>query len=295
MEVPMTKLSSGAQALIDAADGGDEPTGADRARVRALLVARVAAGAVAGSAVASGVSTASAAAATGAKALSAGVLLKIIASGALVGTTVMGVLFVARSDPGAPGTSQISGASVSIAPSVTPAAATTGLAAREDAPTPAASAAAAPAANPPSSQERERPESSETPTAHAVSGPHAPARAESRVAERRARETARESAEPSPAPPPSARPPNGIEAETPLLQDAQRALREGRGGAALEILEKHDKTFADGALREERLATRVLALCNLGRTDEARAEAARFLREYPRSPLAARVKGSCAK
>ena len=46
---------------------------------------------------------------------------------------------------------------------------------------------------------------------------------------------------------------------------------------------------------EERAAARVVTLCRLGRVDDARAEAARFVRDRPRSPLVERVRSTCAK
>jgi outer membrane protein assembly factor BamD (BamD/ComL family) len=74
----------------------------------------------------------------------------------------------------------------------------------------------------------------------------------------------------------------------------QRALRDGRAEEALRLLAEQDKTFARGALHEERAAARVLALCSAGRTAEGRAARDRFLATYPRSPAADRVRSSCA-
>jgi hypothetical protein len=84
-----------------------------------------------------------------------------------------------------------------------------------------------------------------------------------------------------------------IEAELKLLGEAQAALGAGRPERALEILEQHESTFEAGALREERTAARIFALCDLGKVEQARAEAARFLAEAPGSPLAARVRAAC--
>ena len=55
-----------------------------------------------------------------------------------------------------------------------------------------------------------------------------------------------------------------------------------------------DGTLWGGVLREEQRAARILALCAAGRTGEAKAEAQRFLAESPRSPMAERVRSSCA-
>jgi hypothetical protein len=87
--------------------------------------------------------------------------------------------------------------------------------------------------------------------------------------------------------------PSTLEAETRLLRDADVALRSGDAQRALALLDEHAARFPDGVLQEERAAERVLALCGLGRTSEARADVDRFLRERPRSPLADRVRSSC--
>jgi hypothetical protein len=68
-----------------------------------------------------------------------------------------------------------------------------------------------------------------------------------------------------------------------------------QGGDAARALALLEEQSAGGAqLREERAAARILALCQLGRADEARAAAAAFLAERPSSPLTDRVRASCA-
>jgi hypothetical protein len=88
--------------------------------------------------------------------------------------------------------------------------------------------------------------------------------------------------------------PSTLEAETRLLREAEVSLRAGDAQRALALLDEHAARFAGGILQEERAAERILALCALGRTGEARAEVDRFLLERPRSPLADRVRASCA-
>jgi hypothetical protein len=83
-----------------------------------------------------------------------------------------------------------------------------------------------------------------------------------------------------------------LDDETDLLTKAQAELRAGHPERALATLDAHDGS--GGVLRDERRAERILALCAAGRTAEARAEAQRFLAESPRSPMAARVRSSCA-
>jgi hypothetical protein len=83
-------------------------------------------------------------------------------------------------------------------------------------------------------------------------------------------------------------------AEIELLARANSAVNAGDAGRALVSLREYDRRFGAGILREERAAASVLALCAAGRTREARAEAERFVRGWPRSPLLSRIEGSCA-
>jgi hypothetical protein len=80
--------------------------------------------------------------------------------------------------------------------------------------------------------------------------------------------------------------------EVGVVGEARRALVEGRPDRALALLDEHAETFARGALREEFLASRVLALRALGRTAEARAALERFVAEMPHSALAAGLAGA---
>lgn len=76
-----------------------------------------------------------------------------------------------------------------------------------------------------------------------------------------------------------------LAAERRLLDEAQRALAEGRTAAALEALDHHDRAFPRGRLGEEREALTIRALARAGRVDEARARADRFRAAHPRSIL----------
>jgi hypothetical protein len=82
--------------------------------------------------------------------------------------------------------------------------------------------------------------------------------------------------------------------ETRLLEAAQRELARNQGGAALALLDEHAAKFPRGALSEERAAARILALCHLGRTGEARRAAEAFVSAAPQSPLVPRLESSCA-
>jgi len=61
---------------------------------------------------------------------------------------------------------------------------------------------------------------------------------------------------------------------------------------ALSLVRSGEARFANGYLREERRYIGVIALFKLGRVDEARVEAARFLSDYPDGPYSDRVRGA---
>ncbi len=86
---------------------------------------------------------------------------------------------------------------------------------------------------------------------------------------------------------------DSLVAETQRLREAHGALRGGDPEKALALLSARAAEGEGQKLREERAAARVLALCKLGRVDEANAEAAAFLAQNPRSPLADRVRKAC--
>jgi hypothetical protein len=76
-----------------------------------------------------------------------------------------------------------------------------------------------------------------------------------------------------------------------LLSQAQRALNGGDAGRALTLTLQ----MRSGQLSAERTALQVLALCQLGRRDEAVQQAERFRSIAPHSPLLPRIDASCAK
>jgi hypothetical protein len=81
--------------------------------------------------------------------------------------------------------------------------------------------------------------------------------------------------------------------ELGLLGTAQREFAAGRAEQALAWLGEHERRFPAGALRGERLAARVFALCALGRAEEAKHATREFERVAPGSPLTPRVLASC--
>jgi len=99
----------------------------------------------------------------------------------------------------------------------------------------------------------------------------------------------------SPASAPVAAPalPDALRAETEALRSAQQALRDGEPQRALRLLDEQDRSFRAGLLQQERAAARVLALCQAGMANEARAQALRFERLWPKSALLGRVRAAC--
>jgi hypothetical protein len=87
---------------------------------------------------------------------------------------------------------------------------------------------------------------------------------------------------------------SSLEAEMALLASAQAAIQRGDYASALAKLDEHQRAFPGGVLGEERTAARVVALCGAGRQAEARALGVSFLARHPGSPLAPRVRSSCA-
>lgn len=113
-------------------------------------------------------------------------------------------------------------------------------------------------------------------------------------------------ASPAPAPPPaspkprgrtSAEPvpeePQGLAEEIALLERARIALGHRRPEDALRSLAEHERNFASGALVEERMALRAVALCDSGELVEGRGEAQSFLGAHPGAALAGRIRDAC--
>ena len=81
--------------------------------------------------------------------------------------------------------------------------------------------------------------------------------------------------------------------EVRMLEEAQAALRSGDSLVALALLRRLDQRFPRGALREERAAAEVLALCANDLSGEAVGRGRAFLAKYPHSVYAARVRAAC--
>jgi hypothetical protein len=88
---------------------------------------------------------------------------------------------------------------------------------------------------------------------------------------------------------------SGLARERELLDRAREALAHGDGASALSEAASHERTFPQGALREERLALQVRALFALGRRDEARERARAFAVEFPNSFLTPALESALAE
>jgi hypothetical protein len=85
-----------------------------------------------------------------------------------------------------------------------------------------------------------------------------------------------------------------IDEEVRLVNGAQAALRVGNTNRALELIGQHAARFPGGKLTTLRQVTHMLALCQSGKAQQARQEAASFLAKNPSSPFAERVSGICS-
>ena len=266
----MSELDPHAKDLIGLALEGEGPTSSERSRLRGVVLARVGAGV----AVLSTASGSTAATATGAgSSVALGLAAKVVVAVALVGAAG-GYAAVS-----AHGTKMASGA---LRPSQASAPVTIG------APAPAVSLR--PSVGPGVEPTRDSPPvSAETPAAAAP--------ALLSLASARPVSTARAPTEIAAGSTPPVRaaplPDWSLDEETRALRSAFADLRDGHAERALAAIDDQESRFAGGALAEERAAARIVTLCALGRTDEARADASRFLGAHPHSLLAGRIIASC--
>ncbi|MFO0589235.1 MAG: hypothetical protein U0441_16985 [Polyangiaceae bacterium] len=251
----MSDLGPEARSILLAGKDGDAPTAHDRARVRKRLSRAIAAGSALGAA--SAASVAEGTAAASAKTAALLTLAKI--GGGLVFVASLGAgLWISRPQHPAP-PPESAPASV-VAPAQT---------ATLEAP-PTATASAPPPA-----------ETAPPPAEAHTSATDSPA-----ASAPRPQATAKSAAS-------SEAPSDSLEEETRRLREAHGAMQSGDPEKALSLLEQQSSTFAKGQLADERAVASFLALCKLGREEEARAKAAELLRTSPNSPLADRVRGGC--
>lgn len=86
-----------------------------------------------------------------------------------------------------------------------------------------------------------------------------------------------------------------LQEETKLLAAAHAELSRGNAAGALVILDQHAAKFPRGTLAPERRATRAMALCKAGRTDEGRRELAALYGADSKSPMAQKIDRACGK
>jgi len=82
--------------------------------------------------------------------------------------------------------------------------------------------------------------------------------------------------------------------ELALIERARTSVDRGQAKAALGVLRTHRRKFPKGAFLEEAAALRASALCKSGRAEAAAKASAAFLRRYPKSVHASRVR-ACAQ
>ncbi len=269
------ELGPEARGILDAGRDGDDPTPGDRARVRASLMQAIAIGGGAavglgavGKASASVAPKAAAGAAAAAKTMTTFGVAKIIGVVAVVAAVGGGGYgLVQRSASREPIVAPSQPASQAVDQPVVdrPVAA-----ARVEDPAPAATAAAEVTAN-----------DTDAPPAIEPVAPAPRATVGSRVAA---------TAAPAPGTPTA----DPLAIQTRQIREAKLAIRSGEARRALTLLDA-PAPGSDGQMTEEADATRVDALCKLGRADEAKAAAARFISEHPRSPVVDRMRHPCAE
>ena len=84
-----------------------------------------------------------------------------------------------------------------------------------------------------------------------------------------------------------------VAAEVAILRRVSDALRAGDAKGALAGVDEHARRFPSGALAEERDMERIVALCALGRRNEAARATSQFSRAYPSSSHEARIREAC--
>ena len=250
------ELNPDARALIELARDAHEPGDDDRARVRAVLASRI--GVAAGLGLAAGLGAAAHTTTTAGAGVTVGGLgagaaaLKVIGAVVIVSATVAGATLVHRARH-----APIARAVVERAP----------------APEPQRRVASGTAATPETSPPASEPAREET-TAYPPD-----TRAAAVAAKRPPRAHAIVPGSPE------------VADEASLVHAGVVARRAGEPARALALLDTHARQYPQGVLAEERDVERALALADLGRVTEARAAVDRFLKDHPRSPLAARLMG----
>jgi hypothetical protein len=96
---------------------------------------------------------------------------------------------------------------------------------------------------------------------------------------------------PVPVDPRKPTPAMGPRTEGENLAQIEAALA-GEPERALSLADEGNRSFPEGAFREQREASAIAALAALGKSSQARSRARRFFKDFPKSPLSERVKES---
>lgn len=281
----MSELGPEEQRWLDALRAVDEPSDADRARVRAAVLASVAGGSAASFASATATSATTATTATGTTA--AGAAGTAAATGVATKTGALAAFASWKIGAGIAALVVVGGASAitlsarapAHEPEVAPVETTTSPHGK--------GADLAPAAASPPSADDAPPATAGTEEAHVVnasdvapaaSAPSTEAKRGPRAAPPSTHARAAEVAD--------------VDAELQLLATAQKALGRGDAEAALTTLAKHRREHPSGALAIERDGLHAIASCQAKRAG-SRALADRFIARHPTSPLVARVRATC--
>jgi hypothetical protein len=86
---------------------------------------------------------------------------------------------------------------------------------------------------------------------------------------------------------------SSLREEALLIREANASLESGDAARSLVLAEEHARRFPNGALLPEGAVVHILALCQTGRLEQARAETGAFLLAHPEGPLSMRVRSSC--
>lgn len=289
----MTTLSPEAQAVIDAARGGDDPTAADKARVHAAVLAAIGAGAAAsgtahaatggGSGGPGTVANASSEmpALTAAVDTSARSTLGIKIAGGLVLVTalVIGGILLLRDDT--------ERNPVALSPAVYNDSDPEATPVLPDAP---AAAPATPHISPMLADDGDDGDDGDTDEEITEIAPEVIERRSAQKVEKRAELPADGQPEPEVA---ESKPAPAGPSELELLGKAKRAENKRDWTTALELAAQLRRDYPGGKLVIERVALEARVLCKSGKLATGQAKATKFLDRWPRAPQAASLRRHC--
>jgi outer membrane protein assembly factor BamD (BamD/ComL family) len=86
---------------------------------------------------------------------------------------------------------------------------------------------------------------------------------------------------------------SSLQEEAQLLARAHRAINGGNPRAGIAVLLEHQQRFPAGTLRLERQSALAIARCQSGELQRGQAEARRFKKQHPSSPMLQRLETAC--